>query len=240
MVAHALAQSGEKFVIVSQQKKRSPMGGAQYLHTYIPDLTDHDHEAVLRVIKLGTAEGYAAKMQRPVDQVSWHRYENNSRIPIWNLGEAYDRLWSMYHLRIAESTVTRYSLGSFLQTYDRVFSTIPRSQLCWNNHDFASQVVRIQTGEFGFHAYMMVYSGSDQQPWYRASNIFGGQSCEYPFSAEIPSGKARDISKPLSTDCDCWVDKNLEFVGRYGRWDRNSLTHDAYWQARGVLDAAHT
>jgi hypothetical protein len=234
MVAHACARKEVDFDIISDSLSPSRMGGAQYLHIPIPGLTEDEPEGQILVSKRGTPAGYASKVGRTGHETSWSKFEEGP-LGVWNLSEAYKRLWTMYGgANILPGQVEGRYLPEFYEIYDVILSTIPKKALCEHPfHTFAEQRVWINSGsDLGVPLDCMIYDGTEQNYWYRASHIFGHQSKEYPMQW---SG-ARQVVKPLWTDCDCHPE--VFCFGRYGRWEKRWLTSDAYTgasEAVGVL-----
>lgn len=238
MVAHALAREQVDFDIFSDRAAPSPMGGAMYLHVAVPGLTEADPDGRIQVIKRGTEGGYRHKIGRNARVgTSWTKFKDGL-LPVWNLQAAYAKLWTAYSGAVKELKVHRSLLEWLLGTYDAVYSTIPKWVLCGRpEHEFATQQVWIRTGEdLGVPADTMIYSGKSDEAWYRASNIFGSQSKEYP--REQLGGVL--VRKPLFNTCNCHPE--VFRFGRYGCWEKHWLTHDAYTGARDsvrMLNAVH-
>src|SRR4051794_36471109 len=93
--AHAAILGGCD-VLVYSIKQKSPMNGAQYLHSPIPELTSQDPDAIIRYAKVGTRAGYATKVYgHPEAPCSWDKFEEGPR-PAWSLSDSYEELWSRY------------------------------------------------------------------------------------------------------------------------------------------------
>lgn len=231
LAAHAVSRAGIAPNVFSL-KKKSTLGGAQFLHEPIPGVTDEDPEAFLQFFHWGTDQGYASKIYGdPEAPTSWSRYEGE--VPAWSLKMAYDVLWRMYEGIVLEAEVSSELMAGLFNTYDLVLSTIPPQSYCTDQrHLFSSQDVWIHEPDFEvLRDNVIIYNGEDAPPWYRASRIFGLQSVEYP---QKPVGtEAFKISKPLMTTCTCFKDR-LVRLGRFGMWSKRTLVHDAY---RGAQDA---
>jgi hypothetical protein len=238
MAAHAVAQAGVEFDILSDPVQPSKLGGAQYLHHAIPGLTQENPDGYLMVIKHGTEEGYQAKVGRVGQPTSWTKFTTGT-LPIWNLGRAYKVLWAMYSGRMKIRKVVpygEYGVQGLGLEYDVVLSTIPKNAICLSpsTHKFTSMPCWIRTGDLGVARDTMNYSGEYGVQWYRSSHIFGVESKEYAHEAI----GGRLIRKPLWNDCDCnpWI----FHLGRYGKWERGWLTSDAYTGANEIIRRLHT
>ena len=223
LAAHAAFQAGHTPRIVSR-KVRSKIGGAQYLHTHIPDLTHRDPEDYVEFEYRGDARGYAQKVYGVADApTSWGDYQG--RVPIWNMRQAYDELWKRYESYVEDQVVTSdlSAIGSGL-----ILSTVPRKLLCDRNHQFISQEVSIWYAKAERKDNQIIYNGNPDTPWYRYSHLFGWESIEWP-NAPAPDSDLVRVVKPLYTDCTCYP--KVVKLGRYGRWEKKILSHDAYWMA---------
>lgn len=240
LAAHAAVQSGHPTKIISQ-KVKSKIGGAQYLHTHIPDLTKPDPDGVAHFEYRGAQEGYAQKVYGdPHATTSWGSFMGS--VPIWNMRRAYDDLWMMYEGIITDTSLEADHLMDMHSSNDLVLSTIPRTALCWrpNDHQFSMQEVLVWYGKSNVPAAdtrnQVIYSGHLETPWYRYSNLFGWESIEWPADSFNANQDLIRIKKPIATNCDCLP--GVMKLGRYGRWEKKILSHDAYWDAITIIARA--
>lgn len=232
LVAHAVRQAGFLPIIFSL-KNKSPIGGAQFLHSHVPQITDPSPEAAVHINKWGEPEVYAKKVYGdPHAPTSWFEYDEGS-YPIWNLRAAYDGLWGRYQARIINTQVTSDIIPGLLEQYRAVFSTIPKVALCFNGHQFVKQPVHISYGaDPDIQDNTIVYNGNPEQDWYRQSMLFGTKGTEW---AHKPNGvETVEVAKPLHNDCDCWP--QVKKFGRYGEWRKGLLVHHAYQDARKAME----
>lgn len=237
LAAHGAIQSGAEVSILSV-KQPSRIGGAQFIHKAIPGVTKDAPDTLIDFVKKGSEHGYAKKVYNDsLARTSWGEYSEGPH-SAWNMRGVYGQLWGMYHSRIVDLKVTHVGIGQMLGDGYKVFSTIPRSALCVRpdlNHVFTKQDVWIQMPE-AVHPPeddKIIYSGRDEDPWYRYSQLFGVRSWEFA----MPVPDAIGIAKPLRTNCSCWAgNRNLFTFGRYGRWDKWQLAHSAYEQARQTAE----
>jgi hypothetical protein len=75
-------------------------------------------------------------------------------------------------------------------------------------------------------------NGEENPRWYRASNVFGYKTCEWPGEKAPPVQDIAKVEKPISTTCDCWLDGNYLRLGRFGTWTKGVLSHEGYYQIR--------
>lgn len=240
LAAHAVAQAGHEVRIYSRAKP-SPIGGAQFLHRAIPELTSLRPDGTARFLHRGTPTGYARKVYgNPAAPTSWGRYEGE--VDIWNMREAYRRLWEMYHKRITDVHLTTSEICHMSDRSPLVISTLPRKWLCWQptRHTFEEQEVWIWYEEHAERRNYIMYNGQENVSWYRSSNLFGWQSIEWaqePPKWSIGREKAKRVVKPLRTDCNC--SSEIVKVGRYGMWQKEILIHDAYEMVLEMFEGEH-
>jgi hypothetical protein len=232
--AHALAQDNWDVTIFSK-KRRSEMFGAQYLHAPIPGLTvGRSREVHYRLN--GTVDAYREKVYGRRSGISVSLEALTSRHPAWDIREAYAAAWSVYAERIIN--IPQISPEWVIQElhplrYDRVVTSIPATELCSEVHVFDSQQVWA-IGDAPERGVFAPYSptretvecdATREVGWYRASNIFGYTTMEWPSGRKPPFDGVAPVTKPISTDCDCF--SNFIRVGRYGTWTKGVLSHTA-------------
>lgn len=235
LAAHAAVRRDHDVAILSKPAK-SNIGGAQYLHSSVPDVTSHRSDGFVRFYYEGTKEGYAKKVYGdPNAEVSFGRWKG--MVQMWNLRTAYDRLWEMYHGLIIPTEITSADMSQFAG-YDLVISSIPLRALCHaeTEHFFDEQAVWIQYWQYAAPTvrteHSITYNGQPGVGWYRRSSIFGWNSVEWPAPPPENSENVKvavRVTKPLRTNCDCLPE--VRKVGRYGRWDKKQLLHHAFHQA---------
>lgn len=232
LAAHAVALSGRQPIILSR-KVPSSIGGAQYLHSEIPGLSLQPYECTFR--KVGTRGGYALKVYGGEDHpTSWEKYEAGAH-RVWNMRDAYQRLWAEYHGAIVDREVTP-ELVEKLAEDNRVISTIPKIATCPNPQDFdwRQQAVWIMYGEdvpnVEARDMEILMSGDPTHRWYRQSNLFGWKGIEFPF--EVPGGVK--VLKPVATTYPGVP--NVRHMGRYGEWRKEVLVHDVFWDTIKMME----
>lgn len=233
LAAHAAYEAGESVTIYSK-KKPSPIGGAQFLHRAIPGLTSDNPDGLVNFLHVGDPAVYAEKVYGdPKAETSWGSYADGHH-EIWNMHQAYQKLWRRYEHLIIEWEVTPEFVKGLLDSFDIVMSAIPLRGICVRQHSFESQRVYISSkASFpGSVENLIIYNGSPKTPWYRSSLIFGHGGTEW--TVLPPEREFTKIHKPLRTDCTCW--SGLYRLGRYGAWKKNLLTHHAYESAMFALE----
>lgn len=246
LAAHAARLRGHDVTVISR-KIKSEINGAMFLHAGIPGLCEVAPDFMINIIKTGCKEGYAENVYGdPNHPVSWDKFEDGP-FPAWDLRAAYDRLWNSWEPKIVEADYSHAMMASLVASGSKVISTIPRDLTCTQGHEFSSQNIWIERMEGGLiegvnDDNLMYYNGYTPDgkyemigpKWYRYCQINGIRSWEY---AKPPgSGGIADVLirgyKPIATNCDCWPE--VMFVGRFGQWQKQVLTHHVYqavWNA---------
>jgi hypothetical protein len=250
IAAYAVEQLGHTVTIFSRPTV-SRVFGAMYLHAPIPNISDREPELQIDVQKIGTREGYAENVYGdPNAPVSWDKFDQGWT-PGWDLGKAYRRLWQIYEQRIVSAEIFPHRVHDMTKDYSLVFSTVPQQILCrdWS-HTFTSRHIWVVHGkarrEEKRYGNMMVYNGTEQGEskalWYRYSIIGGYQSWEFATKQAPNYLEARgsmdgleisDGIKPLTTNCDCFPE--VVRLGRFGKWDKNAFTHEAFKEAQDAM-----
>jgi hypothetical protein len=252
--AHGLKQLGYHVNIYSKRRK-SELFGAQYLHAPIPGLTDGDDGIDVQYRLVGTPDGYRDKVYKGhplVGPTSVQALESKHRA--WDIRRAYGVAWNLYRDLIQEANVTPEFLGVYkwepnklpepmnefidVRQFDRVISSIPLRSLCYQpEHIFESQEVWAigDAPERGVFCPItvaeseVICDGTKDRGWYRASNVYGYRTAEWPVDSKPPLPNIARVEKPIGTNCVCYP--GMERVGRYGRWLKGVLSHHAYLAA---------
>lgn len=250
LAAWAAESSGYDITVISKRRK-SEMFGAQYLHDRIPGITPVDNGSVeIRYQLAGTIEGYRKKVygQNWTGTVSADEFSPEEGHHGWNLRHVYDALWLRYQDRI-QSVLLKH--GGQVQEYvdaaiegTRFISTIPAPFLCirQDEHVFRAQKVWAigdapERGVFcpvtHAPANTIIMNGERDVSWYRNANIFGYRTAEWPEARRPPYDGVALVEKPLSTTCSCL--DNVLRAGRYGKWQKGVLAHQAYYETMAEL-----
>lgn len=244
MAAQAVALTGGMLVLFSEKAEPSKLGGAQFLHKPIPGINDEEPDALITYRVRGDEETYRRKVygEEPVPFTSFANVKDGETQPAWNLIETYEKLWDKFepHINVGKIGPTWFDeMGEFTH----VFSSIPLPAICKARaglvpafHHFHSQSVNICTRQFAddIPDNTIVYDGTMDRRWYRASRIFDVHGTEW--SAHTPPPPVGDIikaTKPVATTCDCHP--QVTRVGRNGTWTKGMLTHDALVTALKTL-----
>lgn len=235
--AHAFRACGFEEVTILSRKRRSEMFGAQYLHQPIPGLTGAGK--LLQYQLIGTQEQYAEKVYG-----GKIKPENTSPATLpeshlaYDIREAYYRAWEIYTDTIVNIRIEPSMMTDIVRGYDMVVSTIPARLLCADmdgNHEFRSQRIWAvgDAPERGIFCPIfvepqrVVCNGTPERGWYRASNVFGYKTAEWPDGPKPPIDNIASVEKPINTNCDCWP--TVLRAGRYGTWTKGVLSHEVYY-----------
>lgn len=231
LAAHAAEQSGAVVTMLTDGRP-SMIGGAQYLHRSIPGLTAPDPDGFVRFKYVGTPEEYSQKIYgRPDAPTSWGKY--TGLVPAWSLQAAYRDLQIRFESRMRIEQVQGSDIMGLCAAYDLVVNSAPRRLFCLHQHVFSSVPLWVSSDRVDpIEPNSVVYLG-DPAPCCRISNIWGQRSFEY---AAAWHG-AMKTYKPNGHACTCHPHDNYMTVGRYGAWDKDQLTSDAYQQVHDALHA---
>lgn len=239
-------------VSIYAKGERSPLYGAQYLHQPIPGLSlpETGREQVSYILK-GTVEGYRRKVygggagELPVspETLAPNHFA-------WDIRSAYNVAWERFSGLIKPVNLTVHSMIGTVggeQFADLVVWTIPLQPFCVGGHGFSSQSVWAQgdAPELGRYCsvnvepWTIVVNGEDSPRWYRASNVFGYRTAEWPGGVKPPVEGVAPVNKPIATNCTCWMELGgapVLRVGRYGTWTKGEFSHEAYIRTRALLE----
>lgn len=242
IAAHTLIEAGadrNEIDIISKEKCKSTIGGAQFLHE--PIFKDDEPDAEISIVHIGEGAGYATKVYgHPEIETSW---DDHDTVQIaWGLQSTYERLWERLEDRILVEVadwIDGEEAAAISEHYATVVSTIPAECICTNpDHSFPS------TKFFMFPCVpspvplnVIMYSGRmNEETWHRQSNIMGYSWREYPWSehdrVEEIGGEPLYGAKPMGTNCDCAQKLGIVKAGRFGAWDKKVLLHDVPKQVR--------
>lgn len=245
--AHAMAQLGHDITIYSR-KRRSEMFGAQYLHRPIPGLLLSDPITIDYQLQ-GTADGYRSKVYsgQDVDSVSPESLVGQHKA--WDIREAYYCAWKLYYHKIKDvpRIDAKWVRNELVwNQHHVVVSSIPATSLCYDRgHKFNSAYILAMGDAPERGSWVpdwvdcpdsaVICNGDPEVSWYRQSNIYGYRTVEWPEDARInEEHPVARVEKPIDTDCDCFANSIVR-AGRYGRWEKGYLSHQAYFETMEAL-----
>lgn len=238
LAAHAVGLAGHPVVIFSTGGK-SRLGGAQFMHVPIPELTGSEPDATVRYMVHGNAHTYQHKGYGSGKQpsfVSFGNVHDGMEQKAWNLQRAYEALWMVFGDNVNETKVDRQWLLDNHEDFRLIINSVPRPIFCADpSHQFYSQQVIIDPHPPAWLEDMTVlYDGTNDHSWYRASSLWGHGGTEWGLQRydtvpyDVPDAVA--VRKPLEHSCKCSVTEpdNIIRVGRFGKWEKGVLVHDGF------------
>jgi len=243
---HALIRKGYDITVYSKLRQ-SHMYGAQYLHEPIPYLTPADEEPVLVHYKMeGEASEYRDKVYGSIP-VKVSPEMLTTEHPAWDIRVAYDKAWNMYSSIVKDTLITpEWMRSGALDGYGSVVSSVPLPTLCEakDAHEFHAAGIwaigdaprRGQYAPFRPEENTVMCDGTRDRGWYRASNIHGYVTVEWPGNKKPPLPGIAEVIKPIYSTCNCYAHAKFRFVkvGRYGAWSKGILAHQAYLTAAAL------
>jgi hypothetical protein len=254
LAAHAAKTKGYEVLVFSKPDlagnvAKSDLYGCQYLHAAIPGITYSADGVPVKYTLLGSQYGYRDKVygEKWHGPVSPDEYGPEGDHYAWDLRAAYDKLFDMYYDLLRPFEFGPASARMMYQD-DYVLSTIPAPAVCrdMENHKFASQDIWAMGSGDPMHAQLRALpyvapdmtvqcNGERDTAWYRAATVFGYSTLEWPGGRKPPISGVVAVSKPLSTNCRCWMGENSLRLGRFGKWQKGVLVHTAYSEAMEFL-----
>jgi len=240
--AVAAIDSGYRVLIASQSDEPSTQYGCQYLHAPIPGYEDVPHTRVSYRLN-GTADQYRRKVYgeswagkvSPEDFVGEH--------DAWDIRTTYRRMWDDLHtnkkVKFIQTIRIDYGfLPSAVIDYhaEAIISTIPAPRLCFRqSHMFLNHIIYAagSTNPVPGSEDIILCDGTDAHDWYRIASVFSYNTTEWSKNPVDTRTPVVAVPKPLKTDCDCHVE--VSRIGRYGKWQKSYLVHQAYPEVMDIL-----
>lgn len=248
--AQAVYEMGGVARIWSKGRK-SEMYGAQYLHAPIPGLDCGKQETVSYLLR-GTADGYRRKVYGDGASIKVSPETLASQHAAWDIRAAYDDAWERFKGIVTPLDISPVNLIAAAHETERpadlIVWSIPLAPQCIRGHSFGVQEVWAQgdAPDLGLFCsvevepWTVVANGEESPRWYRASNVYGHRTAEWPDGPKPPIKGIARVSKPIANNCDCWMEfagAPVLRVGRYGTWTKGELSHQAYERTRAALEA---
>lgn len=236
IAAHAASLNSEvDNVRILSKPRKSHMLGAQYLHAPIPGVPSSEFEIDYKL--LGDVATYREKVYGPLWDGVVSPEDFIGKHPAWDIREAYDWLWETYGPYVREYEVTPMGLKQTLYNLDPhvTISTVPAPLLCAEGHAFGSTSIWSSDQAIQHTPENTVLCNGDRDyAWYRASTIQGYSNTEWPDNRKPPVTPLWQVTKPTKTNCDCFP--NVHRMGRYGKWTKGVLSHNAYSETINAIE----
>jgi hypothetical protein len=244
--AKAALDSGYRVLIASASDQPSTQYGCQYLHAPVPGYENVRHTRVEYRLN-GTPDQYRRKVYgekwpgkvSPEDFIGDH--------DAWDIRETYRRMWTDLHKdkRVTFQTIIRIGVGfipgsiiDFIPEF--LISTIPAPALCYmRGHNFLHHVIYANGSiepmlERSGLEDEIICDGTPENDWYRIATVFGYRTTEWSTRPADNGLSVVAVPKPLKTDCDCH--QEVYRIGRYGKWSKGYLVHQAYPEVMEILN----
>lgn len=235
LAAKAVEDSGAEAVLYDKNQGVSTVLGLHYLHK---DCGIEDLEKVIL---------YNLVLHDENDEAPpYVQYSNKTAVPIdnsvkdlplkveaFNMQDAYMRLTERFQHQIVKRDVDRAFVDDLLLDGNKVISSIPLPILV-KNGDYKSKIVFAHEGKphalglASIRHNIVVYNTDRKYPWYRYSRVNG-----YEWTETLLNGQFK-IKKVMGCNVKSF-NKNLLLVGRYGKWQRGVLAHEAYYDTKEAI-----
>jgi hypothetical protein len=256
LAAHAARELGYDVTVYTApgsdgQPQKSELHGCQYLHAHIPDAGVPKQGTNVHYLLEGHADDYRRKVYGEGwdGSVSPDEYGPEKAHMAWNLRVAYDVLWEDMRPLMKALYVSPQMAARVREVKKQiVLATVPAPALCldMDNHKFSSQSIWAMgstredfatSRSLPYYApdFTVLCNGNKSPHWYRAATVFGQSTLEWPGGSKPPINGVAAVRKPLSTDCACHVGKHWHRLGRFGKWQKGYLAHQAYFDTLEIL-----
>lgn len=237
-------------VSIFAHKLPSQLLGAQYLHCPPPIVSPTSFKIHYKLV--GSAEGYRQKVygENWAGDISPNVIEEDHMG--YDIREAYFRLREMFPIHEAHfSDFIDVEEAGILDNFDYIFSSVPRPTWKVANEEFKHQDVWAigqpddeEPIVAGIPDNTVLCNGDENPSWYRASNIDGYRTVEWPFNGDtwrtrpmIPG--VSKIKKPLqyipSPTTPNPANDAFIHIGRYGEWKKGILASHAIQKVEDTL-----
>lgn len=231
--AHAAIGHGCEVAIYAP-KAKTPQEGPLLLQRPIPGInTDHPDGTIHQRVIGGSILDYRYKLYGDIN-IGINGDILRPEYHAWDHRSTYDQLWELYSDIIQDRTILPSELLNLHKECDLVVSTANARKLCRNlgpnfrfghNFHWAEVAVTSEPSYPGQPYNTIIFNAGGEYKWVRSSNIFGKMVTEW-LVKDAPVG-ARTITKPISTDCDCYP--HVLRTGRFGAWRNETWVDTAYW-----------
>jgi len=239
MAAHAVSQCGYYVDIFDKDPSSSRRNsGVYFLHADCDLMLDpvlikqsvigHHGKKIDEISKLYGLKVYGKEISKPsiVSVIS------KSTMTGFNSEHAITRLWDFYGKQVKEGEISNLGqVKGLFDTYDKIISTIP-AWVLYPDQKFESVETWIKVGKAPENEAFMFYNINPYCDWYRCSAMFGVFTQEYGYGKHFEKKEGYEYKKVIKVIGDGITSeiKDLFLVGRYGAWNKKTLTHDVYYR----------
>lgn len=236
-------------IYATDMEYRTPPG-AFWLH-WIPDAVLNDYNAeTINILGIGKAEEYVKRQ--------WGKEfaKLPSSFPVKPVAEkGYDPAEVLPHLVPAECEFMPVShklsdvdVRDIARAFDVVFQTFPTRE---STEQQPALIPYIAAARFGWEprpgtGNMVVYNGSGKGVTVREAQLFGNHYLEFPKNMSLAevgmefdlTGYQHVVLRDLHPYTKPWQQDSkskVQLIGRFAKWDRKCLSHDAYADVRRIL-----
>lgn len=241
MAAHAASQCGAHVDIIDAAPDQSRRNsGVYYLHDDCDLLLDsvQIRQGLLggHILSLDEIqEAYGMKVYgKSVAKTSVLEPLRHPIITGYNSGQAIDRLWDMYGLRVHKNKINGIDdVPNLMREFDQVISTIPAYILYPELDKYEFVETHIKVGKAPVDEAFIFYNINEHCDWYRCSAMFGIFIQEFGFGKKAPVDESLfdkyvTVKKIIGDGVTSTLE-GLHLTGRYGAWNKKFLTHDVYY-----------
>ena len=234
---HAAYGLGADVTLIAPME-RTPQRGPLLIQRPIPGInTGHPDGYIKQIVLGGTILDYRYKLYGDVN-IGINGDILAEGYHAWKHSETYDKLWDIYIETTAaivqdKRVVTSPELATMHERFDLVINTAPLRYLCYKGHFFkgASVLVTPRAMFPDQPDNTIVFNAYPDIAWVRSSRIFGAEVTEWPGNAKV--NHAHLITKPISTDCNCFP--RVLHTGRFGSWRNETWVDTAYYDTRSAI-----
>lgn len=245
LAAHACVHAGWSFHIFAEGEPTLPHA-TQPIFRAVPGI-----DIALKRVSVkseGTEDGYRQKVYGP--EFNGPLGFGSGDAHVADARAVYRWLWEKYAANTYNNVLSASNYDMFTEDlseyHQAVFSALPIGHLCNAGHRFDTRQYWsvFDSPERGTRSPVrvadntIVNDGTDFVGWYRAANVFGQCSVEWPAhkgSARPPIPGVHKSSRAIGTNCDCYP--NVIRIGDLGNWQDRLLADDVYWTVTEVLIA---
>lgn len=242
-------------VEVFTDRMGAPGKGAFYFHWIPDDLSAKYEPDEIMYIGIGTRQKYLAK-QWPTQKID-EEFETSYPLkpftaPGWDASTVWEELWANARVTIVAGKFSDTDLKDLAKFHDIIFLTFPTQESIQEQGKYLVKIPVNLAGKstqfqlpskalYHLNKYnnFIMYNGTDVFDWVRLNRLWGYTSFEYShavtFSDDDPKITYQQDLMPGTPIWRRMPAHNFMPVGRFARWDRKYLSHQAYSDTKTAL-----